>query len=431
MPEFHAATAASNPSNCEFLMSSVRRLTHLSMFILVAAAFAGCSKNEPAAGAPGGGMPPPEVAVITIAPHRLALTNELPGRLEASRVAQVRARAAGIVLKRVFREGSDVKAGDVLFRIDPAPFQAVFASTEANVAKAEANLAQANLKVQRYKPLVEQNAISKQEYDDALTAQKQAVAELASSKSARQTAGLNLGYATVTAPISGRIGRAQVTEGALVGQGEATPLATVQQIDPIYVNLTQSSTDVLQLRRALAAGKLTSAGAGQAKVTLVTEDGQPYPHAGKLLFSDLTVDESSGAITLRAEFPNPERMLLPGMYVRAQLEQAVNEQAITVPQQAVIRNVDSASVMVVGKDGKVTARTIKSDATQGDSAVISEGLKAGEQVIVEGLQKAQPGATVKAVPWKGPVGQPAAAGTAPAAADSKPAAAADKKPNAQ
>lgn len=402
---------------------TLRLASHLGLLLLVFSALSACDKKAAGTQAAGGGTPPPEVAVITVQPHRLALSTELPGRLEASRVAQVRARAAGIVLKRVFREGSEVKAGEVLFRIDPAPFQATYESTQASVAKAEANLAQANLKVKRYQPLVEQNAVSKQEFDDALTAQKQAAADLAASKAARQTASLNLGYATVTAPIAGRTGRALVTEGALVGQGEATPLVTIQQIDPIYVNLTQSSTDVLQLRRALAAGKLTGAGAGQAKVTLVTEDGQVYPHSGKLLFSDLTVDESSGAVTLRAEFPNPERFLLPGMYVRARLEQAVDEQAITVPQQAVIRDVDSASVMLVGSDGKVTARTVKADSAQGDSSVISEGLKAGDQVIVEGLQKAAPGATVKTVPWKGPVGQVAPAGA-------KTDAATDKKLNA-
>ncbi len=381
---------------------------------LLAVALAGC--GDKSAPAQGGGMPPPEVAVVTVAPQRVAVVNELPGRLEASRVAQVRARAAGIVQKRVFREGSDVKAGDLLFKIDPAPFQAAYESSEASVARAEANLAQAELKAKRYKPLVEQNAVSRQEYDDALTAQKQAAAELAAARAARQTASLNLGYATVTAPISGRIGRAQVTEGALVGQGEATPLATIQQIDPIYVNLTQSSTELLQLRRALAAGKL--AGAGEARVTLVTEDGQPYAHAGKLLFSDLMVDESTGAILLRAEFPNPERFLLPGMYVRARLEQGVNEQALTVPQQALIRNVDSSAVMVVGADGKVAARTVQADNAPNNLAVVSEGLQPGDQVIVEGLQKVQPGATVKAVPWQGAVGQ-------------APAKVAEQKPNAQ
>jgi membrane fusion protein (multidrug efflux system) len=360
---------------------------------------AGCGDKTASAQAPGAAMPPPEVAVVTVSPERLVMSTELPGRLEATRVAQVRARVPGIVLKRAFREGSDVKAGETLFLIDPAPYRATFNSAQATVAKAEANLAQANLKAQRYKPLVETNAISKQEYDDALTAQKQANADLAAAKAAQETARLNLGYATVTAPISGRIGRAQVTEGALVGQGEATPLASIQQLDPIYVNLTQSSTELLQLRRALADGKLKSVGKDQAKVTLVSDDGRPYAHPGKLLFSDVTVDESSGSVTLRAEFPNPDRFLLPGMYVRARLEQAVTENAITVPQQAVLRDPAGASVLLVGADGKVTSQPVKADRSQGDSWVIGEGLKSGDRVIVEGFQKAKPGATVKPVPW--------------------------------
>jgi membrane fusion protein (multidrug efflux system) len=394
---------------------------------------AGCGEKPANAQAPGAAMPPPEVAVVTVAPHRLALTTELPGRLEAARTAQVRARVPGIVTKRVFREGSEVKAGDLLFRIDPAPFQATFNSAEAAVARAEANLAQANLKAQRYKPLVETNAISKQEYDDALTAQKQTAADLAAARAARETARLNLGYATVTAPISGRIGRALVTEGALVGQGEATPLALVQQLDPIYVNVTQSATEMLQLQRAMASGQLKSAGKGLASVKLLTEDGQPYPHQGKLLFSDLSVDQSSGAITLRAEVPNPERFLLPGMYVRAQIEQAVNEQAITVPQQAVQRDAaGSSSVMVVGADGKVAVRPIKAESSQGDVWIVSEGLKAGDQVIVEGFQKAKPGAPVKPVPWKQAAAKPAQPQANPAAAPAQPvgAAQADQKSKA-
>ncbi|MES2831441.1 MAG: efflux RND transporter periplasmic adaptor subunit [Pseudomonadota bacterium] len=379
--------------------------------LISTALLAACS-DKPAPGA-GGPPPPPEVGVITIAPARLALTNELPGRLEASRVAEVRARVPGIVLKRTFEEGSNVKAGQVLFRIDPAPLQATFSSSQATVARADANLAQATLKVQRYKPLVETNAISKQEYDDALTIQKQAVAELASARASRQSAGLNLGYATVTAPISGRIGRAQVTEGALVGQGEATPLATVQQVDPIYVNLTQSSTDVLRLRRAMAEGKLQGAGKDAAKVELLTEDGQVYPQSGKLLFTDLTVDESSGAVTLRAEFPNPTRLLLPGMYVRARLEQAVNEAALTIPQQAVQRTPDGASVMVVGADNKVAVRPVTADTTQGNMLIVTAGLNTGDRVIVEGLQKVKPGAVVKPVQWSAPVAAaPAAAASA-------------------
>jgi membrane fusion protein (multidrug efflux system) len=338
--------------------------------------------------------------VLTVAAERLVLITELPGRLEAARVAQVRARIAGIVLQRTFREGSDVKANELLFRIDPASFQATVNSAQATLAKAEANLAQANLKVQRYRPLVETNAISKQEYDDALTVQQQTGADVASAKAALETARLNLGYATVTAPISGRIGRALVTEGALVGQGEATPLAMIQQIDPIYVNLTQSSTELLRLKQALASGRLKSAGQGLAKVTLITEDGVIYSHSGKLLFSDLTVDESSGAISMRAEFPNPERALLPGMYVRARLEQAVNDQAITVPQQAVIRGTDGASVLVVGPDGKVASQPVETGAEQENKVIISKGLKAGDRIIVEGFQKTKAGATVKPMPWQ-------------------------------
>jgi membrane fusion protein, multidrug efflux system len=414
-------------------MRSNLRLKRVIIASLILSALAGCGEKQSNAQAPGGGMPAPEVSIITVAPASTALTTELPGRLEASRTAQVRARVAGIVLQRPFREGSDVKAGDVLFRIDPAPFQATYESAQAALAKAEANLVQASLKAQRYKPLVEINAVSKQEYDDAVAAQKQATADVASTKAIRQNAGLNLAYATVTAPISGRIGRALVTEGALVGQGEATPLATIQQLDPIYVNLTQSSTDVLRLRQAMANGKLKSAGQGQAKVTLVTEDGQPYPHSGKLLFSDLAVDESTGAITLRAEFPNPDRFLLPGMYVRARLEQAVNERAIMVPQQAVTRSPDGAAVLLVGADNKVVSQPVKTDAAQGNNWIISQGLKAGDRVIVEGLQKAKPGAPVKPVPWqadatKAAANQPSTGTAQPSTATKSASSPADQKP---
>lgn len=381
-------------------MRPMRHFQNITATLLLLCAVAGCGDKTSNTQTPGAGMPPPEVSVLTVATERLALITELPGRLEATRVAQVRARVAGIVLQKAFREGGDMKAGEVLFRIDPAPLQATFNSAQAALAKAEANLAQANLKVQRYRPLVESNAISKQEFDDALTAQQQTSADLATAKAVLESAHLNLDYATVTAPISGRVGRALVTEGALVGQGEATPLALVQQIDPIFVNLTQSSADLLRLKQALASGRLKSAGHGQAKVTLITEDGGTYPHSGKLLFSDLTVDESSGAILMRAEFPNPARALLPGMYVRARLEQAVNEQAITVPQQAVIRGTDGASVLLVGEGDKVSARPVTTDAVQEGKWIISQGLKAGDRVIVDGLQKTRPGATVKPVPWQ-------------------------------
>jgi membrane fusion protein (multidrug efflux system) len=393
-------------------MRSVPRYAPVGAAI-VALMLAGCGDKPAAPGA--GAPPPPTVAVTTVAAAALTLTTELPGRVEASRIAQVRARTPGIVLARVFREGGDVKAGEVLFRIDPASFQATWDSAQAAVLKAEANLAQANLKLKRFKPLLDAAAVSAQEYDDAATAQKQASADLATAVAARKNAALTLGYATVTAPISGRIGRALVTEGALVGQGEATPMASIAQIDPIYVTVTQSSTELLRLRRALASGQVKSAGQGQARVTLVTEDGQTYPQTGKLLFSDIAVDESSGAISMRAEFPNPKGTLLPGMYVRARLEQAVKEAAITVPQQAVLRNPEGATVMVVGADNKVSPRPVTADRAEGDAWIVSAGLKGGERIIVEGFQKAKPGASVNPVPWKGPAPAPAPAAPAPAA----------------
>lgn len=380
-------------------MRLVQLFTRSAVAVLVLSALAGCGQKDAGTQGPGGAMPPPEVAVVTVAPEKLTLIAELPGRLEATRTAQVRARVPGIVLKRVFREGSEVKAGDVLFRIDAAPFKAVYDNAQAALSKAEANLAQANLKAQRYQPLVKTNAISKQEYDDVLTAQKQTAADVASAKAAMETARLNLGYATVKAPISGRIGRAQVTEGALVGQGEATLLATIQQLDPINVTLTQSSTDFLRLQHAMANGRLQHAGKGNARVTLITDDGRVYPHSGKLLFSDLSVDESTGAITMRAEFANPNRFLLPGMYARAQLEQAVDEQAITVPQQAVQRTSEGASVLLVGAGDKVAEQPIKTAGAQNEKWIVSQGLKAGDRVIVEGFQKAKAGATVKPMPW--------------------------------
>ncbi|MDO9419358.1 MAG: efflux RND transporter periplasmic adaptor subunit [Herminiimonas sp.] len=412
-------------------MSSLPRLTTLGAAIVVLFAVAACGKSDQQASAP----PPTEVSVITVKPGPLGVTNELPGRLESTRIAEIRARVPGVVLKRTFREGSDVKAGATLFLIDPAQFKATYNSANAAVARAEATLMQAELKEKRYKPLVATNAISKQEYDDVTATLKQAEADLASAKASRDTARLSLDYATVTSPISGRIGRALVTEGALVGQNETTPLATVQQIDPIYVNMTQSSTEILQLQRAMASGKLKSSGKGQVKVTLITEDGQEYAQSGKLLFSDLTVDESSGAVTLRAEFPNPDRQLLPGMYVRARVEQAINENAITVPQQAITRTPDGSAVMVVSAESKVVSRSVKTGPASGDSWVINDGLKEGDQVIVEGLQKVQPGATVKAVQWKkaapADASAPAADAAKPAAAASAPAAKTAEQPKSK
>ncbi|HYF16534.1 MAG TPA: efflux RND transporter periplasmic adaptor subunit, partial [Ramlibacter sp.] len=388
----------------------------LAFALLLLTACGKSADQPPAGGPPGGGMPPPEVGVVTVAPTEVGLVTELPGRLEASRVAQVRARAAGIVQERLFREGTDVRAGQPLFRIDASPYQAQVASAQATLARAQANLGQATALAERYKPLAEANAISKQEYANAVAAQKAAEAEVAAGRAAVQTAQINLNHALVTAPISGRIGRALVTEGALVGQGEATPLAVVQQIHPLFVNITQSSAELLNLRRAVEQGRLQRAGAQGAPVKVVLEDGSEYPQPGRLLFSDLQVDPTSGQVSLRAEVPNPNGLLLPGMYVRVQLEQARASNAILLPQQAVTRTQQGDSVMVVGPDGKVAPRTIKVGGSQNGQWVVMEGLKAGEQVMVDGFQKLMPGvAAVKPVPWNG--GKPAAP-TAPASAAS-------------
>ena len=369
-------------------------------------------------------MPPAEVGVVTVTPGDLGLVSELPGRLEASRVAQVRARAAGILQKRLFREGSDVKAGQPLFQIDAAPYQATFDSAQATQAKAEANLLQASALAERYKPLADAKAISQQEYVAAQAAHKQAQADVAVAKAAVQTARINLDYAHVSSPINGRIGRALVTEGALVGQGEATQLAVVQQIDPIYVNFTQSANDAMKLRRALEAGQLKRAGAEAASVRLLLEDGTEYARPGKLLFADLTVDSTTGQVTLRAEVPNPGGNLLPGLYVRVKLEQAKASNAITLPQQAVTRSAQGDSVMVVAPDGKVAPRPVKVGAQQNGQWVILDGLQAGEQVMVDGFQKLRGAAPVKPVPWQAP------GGAAPAGDPAKPKAAATTAGNA-
>jgi membrane fusion protein (multidrug efflux system) len=363
-------------------------------------------------------MPPVEVGVVTATPGDVGLITELPGRVEASRVAQVRARAAGILQQRLFKEGSDVKAGQSLFRIDPAPYAAASESARAGLAKAQANLAQASAQVERYRPLVSANAISKQDFVNAEAAEKQAQADVATARAAVRTADINLGYASVTSPISGRIGRALVTEGALVGQGEATPLALVQQIDPVYVNFTQSAGDVFQLRRAMESGQFKRAGSAEAaSVKLVMGDGSEYAQTGKLLFTDLSVDATTGQVTLRAEVPNPKGELLPGLYLRVRIEQAQASNAITLPQQAVTRTQQGDTVSVVGEDGKVSQRTIKVSAAQNNRWVVLEGLKAGEKIMVDGFQKLQmlpPGTPVKPVPWQAP-GAPSAQAATPAA----------------
>ena len=414
--------------------SSKKMLFKVVSFISIAM-LASCGKG-PAAGPPGagpGGKPSPaEVGVVTVATAEVGLVTELPGRLEASRVAQVRARAAGILQKRLFREGSDVKAGQALFAIDAAPYAALSASAKASQAKAEANLLQSSALAERYQTLVEANAVSKQEYANAVAAQRQAQADVAVAKANVQTAGINLGYASVTSPISGRIGRALVTEGALVGQGEATQLAVVQQINPLYVNFTQSASSVMKLRAAMADGQIKQANsADAASVTIVLEDGTEYAKPGRLLFSDLTVDPTTGQITLRAEVPNPTGELLPGLFVRVRLEQSRAKDAITLPQQAVTRTGQGDSVMVVGADGKVSVRPVKIGAAKGNDWVVLSGLATGEQVMVDGFQKLQPGAVVKPVPWQAPGSKavvPASAASATLATPATPPASSASAP---
>lgn len=380
----------------------LNKLQKLLFLIMTATILASCGQKK-ADQKQMGGFPPAEVGVVTVSSQEIPVTNELPGRLEAIRVADVRARATGILLKQLFREGADVNADDVLFEIDPAPLQASLDNAQANLDKAQATLTQAQSRANRYKSLSAVNAISKQEYDDAVSAQLQAQASVQSAKAAKEMAELNLGYATVKAPISGRIGSAKVTEGTLVSQLEATRLATIQQLDPIYFDFTQSSTDVLKLRRSLEQGLLESVAPGEAKVTLLLEDGTTYRLPGKLLFSDITVNPSTGMITLRAEFDNPDHILLPGMFARVRLEQAINNEAITVLQRGVILGPNgTATVMVVGAEDKVEARTIKLSNAIGDKWIVSSGLNVGDRVIVEGLQKIRPGAVVKPVPFVPP-----------------------------
>lgn len=372
------------------------RSGRLALLALAATVLAACGSRAEAPSS----RPPPQVGVVVVAPEPVALTTELPGRVEASRVAEVRARASGIVLERTFQEGSQVEDGDVLFRIDPAPLAAAHASAKASLARARADLTQATLRAERYAPLVETHAISQQDFDDAVAARDRAAAEVAVATAALEAARLDLTYATVRAPIPGRIGAALVTEGALVRREEATKLATVQQIDPVHVDLVQSSSELLRLRRALESGDVEGVREGEATVTVLTEDGREHPHPGTLLFTDITVDEGTGSVTLRAVVPNPEGVLLPGMYVRARLRQATLDDALLVPQQAVVRDARGASVWVVTGEGTVDSRRVRTGAAHGDRWVIEAGLQPGEQVVVDGLQKVRPGSPVQPVPFE-------------------------------
>jgi membrane fusion protein (multidrug efflux system) len=396
-------------------LPSTLSMTRIAVCTLAAlAALTACGPKDAAApgGAPGGARPAPEVGVIVTKFEPVALQTELPARVEPVRVAQVRARVNGVVLKRTFQEGSEVKAGQTLYQIDPAPYQAALNSARANLGKAEANLNQAATQAARYKPLVDANAVSKQEYVNIVATQKSAEADVAAQRAAVQIAQINTGYANVQAPIAGRIGRALVTEGALVSATEATQLALIQQTSTVYLNITQSATDLQRLRKN-AGGKL----GGALPVTVLLEDGSELPRKGKLLFSDVTVDPTSGQVTLRAEVANQDGLLLPGQYVRVRLSQAELPAAIVVPQQAVTRGTQGDSVIVVGADGKPAPRPVKIGSQQGANWIVLDGLKPGEQVVVDGFQKMMvPGAPVKAVPWTAVVAAaPAAAPAAPAA----------------
>ncbi len=373
---------------------------HRSLTLLLSAALllSACGKSEapkPAAGGPGGAPPPAEVAVVVARQGEALLTKDLPGRVQAWRTAQVRARVEGIVEQRHFVEGSDVKAGMPLYRIDARTYRTTFEAAKADVAAARAV-------VNRYRPLVEMKAVSQQELDTAEARLRQAEATLARAE-------LDLENTTVPAPISGRIGRSLVTEGALVGRGEATQLATIEQIDPIYVNFTQSSSELLALREAIASGRWRSA--DTRRMELVLENDSVYALPGKLLFSDLAVDPGTGAVSMRAEFPNPKKELLPGMYVRVRYAQARADKLISLPQRAVMLAPGGATVLVVEADGKVAPRPVKLGGMSGSSWTITSGLAGGEQVVVEGHMKARPGSVVKPVPWT-----PAAAAAAPAPA---------------
>ena len=387
---------------------------------MTVALLAACGAKESAPAAGGGrAMPPAEVGVVVVAPQSVALQTELPGRVSPLRVAQVRARVTGVVLKRLFREGSEVKAGQALYQIDAASYRAAMDSAQASLVKAEANLTQTAGQAERYKPLVEANAVSKQEYINVVTANKQAEADLAGAKAAVTSARINLDYATVNAPIAGRIGQSLVTEGALVSATEATQLAVIQQTNMVYVNFTQSTSDVLRLRKAFASKQLRGTGDGAVAVRIVLEDGSELPRPGKLLFTDLTVDASSGQITLRAEVPNADGLLLPGQYVRVRLSQAELPAGILLPQQAVTRTNQGDSVLVVGADGKPAKRDVKIGSGQNNNWVVLSGLQPGEQVIVEGFQKMMvPGAPVKPVPWSGGTQGAGTAASAPAASGS-------------
>ncbi|HFK6954138.1 TPA: efflux RND transporter periplasmic adaptor subunit [Enterobacter hormaechei subsp. steigerwaltii] len=359
-------------------------------FIVCAALLTGCDGQEN----PQQHAQAPQVSVHIVKSAPLAVTTELPGRTDAYRVAEVRPQVSGIILHRNFTEGSDVKAGESLYQIDPATYQAAYDNAKGELVKAQAAANIAHLTVKRYVPLVGTQYVSKQEYDQAVATAQQADASVVAAKAGVESARINLAYTKVTSPINGRIGKSSVTEGALVTNGQATALATVQQLDPIYVDVTQSSSDFMRLKQQTSLQK-----GDTSSVELLMENGQPYPLKGTLQFSDVTVDESTGSITLRALFPNPQHMLLPGMFVRARIDEGTQPDAILVPQQGVTRTPrGDATVLVVNEKNQVESRTVVAPQAIGDRWLITEGLKNGDRVIISGLQKVRPGVTVVAIP---------------------------------
>jgi membrane fusion protein, multidrug efflux system len=377
----------------------------------------GCDRGQ------GKQAPPiPEVAALALQPQQVELTTELPGRTSAYLVAEIRPQVNGIIQKRLFREGSDVKAGQLLYQIDPAPFQVAHDSAKASLGKAQANLPSIRLRAERYRELLVDKAVSRQDHDDAAAAVAQAQAEIAYWQAAVAGARINLGYTRVTAPISGRIGKSSVTDGALVTAYQPLSLATIQQLDPIYVDVTQSSAELLRLKRNLETGRLSANGANGKKVRILLEDGTPYPLEGVLQFRDITVDSTTGSFTLRIVVPNPKHLLLPGMFIRAVVKEGVNDQAILIPQQAVSRDhKGNPAVLIVDAEGKVQQRMLTLDRAIGDQWVVSSGLASGDRVIVEGMLKVRPGMVVKLAPLKdnktGPGSKAEAAGQAPAKAN--------------
>jgi membrane fusion protein (multidrug efflux system) len=375
------------------LNDRVKRMVTMGVFVLELIT-SSCGSQQAA-------PPPaiPEVAVVTVNPERVVLTTELPGRTSAYFVAEIRPQVNGIIQKRLFDEGSDVRTGEVLYQIDPAPYQAAYNNAVAALAKSEANLPPIRLKAERYRQLVAVNAISQQDFDNADAALKQAEADIEYSKATVESARINLAYTRITAPISGRIGKSNVTVGALATAYQGPAFATIQQIDPIYVDATQSTANLLQLKRNIAAGRIKGSGPDQARVKLVLQDGTPYPPEGTLKFSEVTVDPTTGSFILRMVFPNPKHILLPGMYVRAVVQEGEVDQAILAPQQGVSRDPKGNPIaLIVDGSGKVEQRRITIDRTIGDKWLITEGLKPGDRLIVEGMQKVRPGDSVKIVP---------------------------------